>query len=93
MASQVGPPLAEKELFDWFMDIVQPMFYERMVGNVSTSFSNLVAVGIKVELSLKNGKMINDAGTSNNNNAKKFTGIFQEKKRKERRMLCLPVEE
>ena len=82
MASQVEPPLAEKELADWFMDTVQPMFYERMVGSVSASFSDLVVVGIKVELGLKNGKMISAAGTSNNNNAKKFLGNFQ-KKRKE----------
>ncbi|XP_050916569.1 uncharacterized protein LOC127131696 [Lathyrus oleraceus] len=30
MASQVKPPLVEKELAYWFMDIVKPMFYERM---------------------------------------------------------------
>ncbi|XP_050896071.1 uncharacterized protein LOC127102780 [Lathyrus oleraceus] len=92
MASQVEPPLAEKELADWFMDIVQPIFFERMVGSVSVSFSDLVAVGIKVELHLKNGKMISAAGTSNNNNAKKFPGNFH-KKRKERRMMCRPAEE
>ncbi|XP_050909209.1 uncharacterized protein LOC127122980 [Lathyrus oleraceus] len=92
MASQVEPPLVEKELADWFMDTVQPMFYERMVGSVSASFSDLVVVGIKVELSLKNGKMINAAGTYNNNNAKKFLGNFQ-KKRKEKRMLYHLVEE
>lgn len=26
MASQVEPPLAEKELANWFMDTVQPIF-------------------------------------------------------------------
>ncbi|XP_050896561.1 uncharacterized protein LOC127103338 [Lathyrus oleraceus] len=56
MASQVEPPLGEKELAHWSMDIVQPMFHERMVGSVSATFSELVAVGIKVELGLKNGK-------------------------------------
>ncbi|XP_050909226.1 uncharacterized protein LOC127123003 [Lathyrus oleraceus] len=30
VASQVEPPLAEKELADWFMDTVKPVFYERM---------------------------------------------------------------
>lgn len=76
MASPVEPPLAKKELADWFMDIVQPMFYERMVGSVSACFFDLVVVGVKVELGLKNGKMISVAGTSNNNNAKKFPGNF-----------------
>lgn len=86
MASQVEPSLVEKELAGWFIDTVQPMFYERMMGSESASFSDLVAIGIKVELGLKNGKMISAAGTSNNNNAKKFPGNFH-KKRKERRML------
>ncbi|KAI5409412.1 hypothetical protein KIW84_055010 [Lathyrus oleraceus] len=92
MASHIEPPLAEKELADWFMDIVQPIFYERLVGRVSASFSDFVAAGIKVELGLKNGKMSSVAGTSNNNNAKKFPEYFM-KKRKERRMLCRPFEE
>ncbi|XP_050896863.1 uncharacterized protein LOC127103660 [Lathyrus oleraceus] len=73
------------------MDNVRPMFYERMVGSVSASFFDLVAVGIKVELGLKNGKMISAAGTSNNNNVKKFPENFQ-KKRKERQMMYRPIE-
>ena len=79
VASQVEPPLVEKELADWFMDMVKPMFYERMVSSVSASFSDLVAVGIKVELGLKNGKMITTSETSGNN-VKKFPGSFQRKK-------------
>ena len=51
------------------------MFYERMVSSVSASFSDLVAVGIKVELGLKNGKMMTTSETSGNN-AKKFPGGF-----------------
>ncbi|XP_050916535.1 uncharacterized protein LOC127131664 [Lathyrus oleraceus] len=50
-----------------------------MVSSVSASFSDLVAVGIKVELGLKNGKMITTSETSSNN-AKKFPGSFQRKK-------------
>ncbi|XP_050877450.1 uncharacterized protein LOC127081210 [Lathyrus oleraceus] len=74
-ASQVELPLAEKELEDWFMDIMKPMFYEIMVSSVSSSFSDLVVVGIKVEVGLKNGKMIIAAKTSDNN-ARKFSGGF-----------------
>lgn len=68
---------------DWFVDIVQPGFFERMAGSVTVSFSDLVAVGIKVELGLKNGKMINAASNSNNNNnnkTKKFSSSFHKKK-------------
>ena len=61
------------------MDTIKPMFYERMVSSVSTSFSDLVVVGIKVELGLKNGKMITTTETYGNN-VKKFSEGFQRKK-------------
>ncbi|XP_050909746.1 uncharacterized protein LOC127123584 [Lathyrus oleraceus] len=81
-ASQVEPPLTEKELVDWFIDIVRQEFFERMVESMTSNFYDLVAVGIKVELGLKNGKMINAASISNNNNnnTKKFSSSFHKKK-------------
>lgn len=48
LASQVEPSLAEKELTDWFMDTIQPDFYEKMVRNVSLIFFDLVVVGIRI---------------------------------------------
>ncbi|XP_050914928.1 uncharacterized protein LOC127129856 [Lathyrus oleraceus] len=78
-ASQVEPPLTEKELEDWFVDTVRPNFFERIVGSVTTSFSDLVAMGIKVELGLKNDNMIIEASNSNNN-IKKFSSSFHKKK-------------
>ncbi|XP_050908088.1 THO complex subunit 5B-like [Lathyrus oleraceus] len=52
-----------------------------MVGSMTASFSYLVAVGIKMELGLKNGKMIIAASNSNNNNnTKKFSSSFHKKK-------------
>lgn len=75
MASQAEPPLAEKELADWFIDTVKPMFYERMMSSVSESFSNLVVMGIKVDLEMKNGKVINAAKSSNNNARNFFRGF------------------
>ncbi|XP_050878147.1 uncharacterized protein LOC127081963 [Lathyrus oleraceus] len=50
-----------------------------MVSSVSASFSDFVVVGIKVELGLKNGKMITTSKTSGNN-VKKFPRSFQRKK-------------
>lgn len=47
-----------------------------MMSSVSANFSNLVVVGIKIELGMKNGKMITVVGTSNNN-TKKFLRGFQ----------------
>ncbi|XP_050909745.1 uncharacterized protein LOC127123583 [Lathyrus oleraceus] len=81
-ASQVEPPLTEKELVDWFVDTVRQEFFERMVGSMTSRCYDLVAIGIKVELGFKNGKMINAASNSNNNNnnTKKFSSSFHKKK-------------
>lgn len=61
------------------MDMVQPALYEKMVGNVSLGFSDLVIVGIRIEQGMKNGKIIIVVGTSNNN-AKKVPIGFQKMK-------------
>ncbi|XP_050920042.1 uncharacterized protein LOC127137643 [Lathyrus oleraceus] len=79
LASQVEPPLAEKELAELFIDTVQPQFYEKMVGSTSLGFSELVAIGARVEYGLRNGKLAAVAGNSNAN-PKKFFGGFPRKK-------------
>ena len=63
-----------------FMDTLQPIFYEKMVGSISSGFVDLVTIGEQIEQGLKNGKIVNTVGSPNNNNAKKFPGIFQKKK-------------
>lgn len=62
------------------MDTVQQIFYERIVRSVSARFFDLVAISIKVELGLKNAKMINADGIFNYNNPKKFPINLQKKK-------------
>ncbi|XP_050908943.1 uncharacterized protein LOC127122688 [Lathyrus oleraceus] len=79
LASQVEPPLAEKELAELFIDTTQPQFYQKMVGSASLGFSELVAIGARVEYSLRNGKLAAVNGTSNAN-PKKFSGGFPRKK-------------
>ncbi|XP_050896008.1 uncharacterized protein LOC127102703 [Lathyrus oleraceus] len=79
LASQVEPPLFEKELAELFIDTVQPQFYEKMVGSASLGFSELVAIGARVEYGVRNGKLAAVAGTSNAN-PKKFSGGFPRKK-------------
>ncbi|XP_058784564.1 uncharacterized protein LOC131659375 [Vicia villosa] len=80
LAAQVEPPLAEKELTGMFMDTLKPVFYEKMIGSISSSFADLVTIGERVEEGLKNGKIVNAAESSNNNQAKRFPGNFQRKK-------------
>lgn len=71
VAFQVKPPISQRELVDWFMETVHHVFYDKMMGNVSVNFSDLVVVGIRIEHGMKNDKMVIIVGTSNNN-AKKF---------------------
>ncbi|XP_050889286.1 uncharacterized protein LOC127094502 [Lathyrus oleraceus] len=79
LASQVEPPLAEKELAELLIDTVQLQFYEKMVGSASLGFSELVAIRARVEYGLRNGKLTAVAGTSSPN-PKKFSGGFPMKK-------------
>lgn len=79
LASQMEPPLAEKELVELFTDTVQHAFYEKMVGRTSLGFYELVVIGAKIEHGLGNGKIAAVAGTSNNN-PKKFSRGFLKKK-------------
>jgi hypothetical protein len=57
LAAQVEPPLSEKELVGMFMDTLQAPFYEKMIGSISSSFSDLVVIGERIENGLKNGKI------------------------------------
>lgn len=75
----MAPPLAEKELAELVIDIVQPQFYEKMVGSASLGFFELVTLGAHVEHGLGHGKLVTFVGTSNAN-PKKLSGGFPKKK-------------
>src|SRR3954471_9985558 len=57
MASRVQPPLLEKELVDMFMATLQGPYYDKMVGSVSSGFSDLVVIGERIENEIRNGKI------------------------------------
>ena len=82
LASQVEPPLAEKELTGFFMDTLYPFFWDKMIGSVSSSFTGLVTIGQRLEEGIKNGKVSKAAESCNG--AKKYLGKFQKKKEVER---------
>lgn len=56
-AAQVEPPISGKELTSMFMDTLPPVYWERMLGGVTSSFADLVTIGGLVEEGLKNGKI------------------------------------
>ncbi|XP_058763510.1 uncharacterized protein LOC131636949 [Vicia villosa] len=45
LTSQVEPPLSEKELTSLFMDTISPFFWEKMIGSVSSNFTDLKPFG------------------------------------------------
>lgn len=78
LASQVEPPLLEKELVDTFTDTLHSPFYEKMIGSSSTGFSDLVTIGERIEHGLKSGKITSHSEASNA--PRRFNNTFQKKK-------------
>ncbi|XP_052735544.1 uncharacterized protein LOC128197529 [Vigna angularis] len=62
-----------------FVNTLQPPFYEHMVGNVSSNFADIIVIGERIEIGLKNGKIA--YGSSVVANSKKPN--FNSGKRKE----------
>ena len=53
LASQVNPPLLEKELAKMFLRTLSDRYYVRMVGVVPLEFSKIVEVRINIENAFK----------------------------------------
>lgn len=64
MVVQVEPPIIGKELTSMFMDTLQPIYWEKMIGGVTSSIVDLVTIGGLVEEGLKNGKIAQEASQS-----------------------------
>ncbi|RDX73717.1 hypothetical protein CR513_46641, partial [Mucuna pruriens] len=63
LAAQVQPPITEREMVTMFIDTFPFPYYDKVVGNVASSFADLVVVGERIELSIRNRKF---AQSSNN---------------------------
>lgn len=61
LASRVQPPLLDRELVDLFMSTLSPQYAKRMVGSVTTNFSNMVMVGERIESMIKSGMIPSDS--------------------------------
>ena len=74
MASQVRPPLTEREFAKLFIDSLENPFYEMLICCSSMKFSDLVLLGSRVEEGVNNGKIPNlndksEKGNLQNDNA------------------------
>src|SRR3954470_18175457 len=78
LASRVQPPLLEKELVDMFMRTLQGPYYDKMIGSVSSGFSDLVVIEERIEDIIKIGKIQGAPSTSYH--SKRPTSTFAKKK-------------
>jgi len=51
------PPLLDKEMVATFVNTLQSPFYEHVLGNVSSNFTDIIIIGERIEIGLKNGKI------------------------------------
>ncbi|RDX90789.1 hypothetical protein CR513_27294, partial [Mucuna pruriens] len=56
LAAQVQPPITEREMVTMFIDTLPSPYYDKVVGNVASNFTNLVVVGERIELGIQRGK-------------------------------------
>ncbi|KAA0054657.1 uncharacterized protein E5676_scaffold3734G00290 [Cucumis melo var. makuwa] len=49
LATQVQPPLTDKELMAMFINTLRAPYYDRMVGSVSINFSDVITIGERIE--------------------------------------------
>ena len=66
-ASQVAPPMMEREMITMIVDTLAMFYYENMVGYMPFSFADLVFVAERIEVGLRRGKFNYVASTSISN--------------------------
>ena len=57
LAAQVQPPLTDKELNKTFLNTLRAPYYDRMVGNSNTNFSDVVSAREMIENGIKLDKI------------------------------------
>ncbi|RDX90836.1 hypothetical protein CR513_27258, partial [Mucuna pruriens] len=67
LAASIQPLLSDKEMITIFINTLHLPFYEKIVGNMSINFSDLVLIGERVEVGMKKGEIVAEATTSHTN--------------------------
>ncbi|XP_052728311.1 uncharacterized protein LOC108320289 [Vigna angularis] len=91
LATQVEPPLFEKEMVAMFVNTLQPPFYEYMVGNVSANFADVVIIGERIEIGVKSGKIAGGPSTIENSKKKPSFNPGKKKEGDVHATLAMPV--
>jgi hypothetical protein len=80
LVAQTRPPVEEKELCRMFLYTLSPFFYEKMIGIVSRSFSEMVEMGMCLEEGVRQGRLTREDAPSKH--AKKILMVIQGRKNK-----------
>jgi len=67
LAAQVMPPMTEREMITMIMDILSVFYYEKIVGYMPSSFTDLVFAGERIAVGLGRGKFDYAAITGSSN--------------------------
>ncbi|KAK2369039.1 hypothetical protein QL285_082195 [Trifolium repens] len=80
LAAQIRPPLEEKEFCKLFLNTLSPFYYKKMVASAPNNFTEMVAMGMRLEEGVREGRLVNGNAPANN---AKFGNNFLKKKEPE----------
>ena len=75
VATQIVPPLEEKEMTKIFLKTLSSFYYERMIASAPSDFTEMVNMGMRLEEGVREGRLTREEGSS----AKRY-GEFAKKK-------------
>jgi hypothetical protein len=81
LAAQIRPPLEEKELCKLFLNTLSPFYYKKMVASAPNNFTEMVAMGMRLEEGVREGRLMK--GDAPSNNAKRFGNGYPRKEEEE----------
>ncbi|KAK2437857.1 hypothetical protein QL285_022701 [Trifolium repens] len=81
LVAQIRPPLEEKQLTKLFLNTLNPFYYKKMVASVPNNFTEMVAMGMRLEEGVREGRLMK--GDASANNAKMFGIGYPRKKEQE----------
>jgi len=60
-ATQVRPPLKEKELAKIFLKTLDQFYYENMVSNAPSNFTEMMTIGMRLEEGVRDGRLVKES--------------------------------
>ena len=58
LATQVQPPMTENEMIKWFIDNLNPPYYEKMISTQVFHFASLIPIGEHIEEGIRSKKIM-----------------------------------